>query len=148
MRSRETIFAALFAQLSTASGFAVKSRAARSVEQVSPAEMPALFQQQLHQSAAQTSRQPAKWKLYADVLIYLHEQNLQGTSYTDLVSLLNDQIDAVLAAITPLPGQEQQTLGGVVEDVRVNGELQVFEFRVESGHEMAAVIPLEIYPLM
>ena len=148
MNRREAIFAALFAQLSTATGFATKSRSAKMIDQVAPADRPALFQQQLHQSADQKLRQPTKWKFYADVILYVHEQNLAGTTYTDLVSLLNDQVDAVLAAIAASPATTQQTLGGLVEDVRVQGEVQVTEFRAENGHEMAAVIPLEIYPLI
>jgi hypothetical protein len=149
MNARETIFAALFAQLSTASGFVTTSRAPKLIDQVSPAERPALFQHQLHQSADRKLRQPTKWILRAEVILYVHEQNLTSTpSFTDLVQLLNQQIDAVESAIAPSPATMQQTLGGLVEDVRVQGELEVYEMRVQSGHQMAAIIPLEIYPLI
>ena len=145
MNSRESVFGALFAALATSAGYVTTSRSWRHVDEVAPQEMPALFQVELTETAKQEYRKPVLWHWPVDVIIYAHAMAAEQQNYTDVVSLLNTLIDAALAAIAP-PYDGAQTLGGLVTDVRVNGRLEKFEGRIDSGRRAVAIIPLEIIP--
>lgn len=138
--SRRAIFAALFAQLAAVPGFQTRSRRLKSWSDVAPPDQPALFQVEQTQDAQRTPRMPTKWTLHAELAIYAHEANT--TNGADLSDLLNDLVDGVVAALEPLPGQETQTLGGLVTDVRIDGAIETDEGRL--GQQAVAVIPLLI----
>lgn len=143
MNSRESIFAALFATVSNSPQFTTKSRAVRHWADVAPAEMPALFQEQGKQHAITNRPAPTKWIFYVDVIIYVGETS---TSTTDVATVLNNLVDGVLAAIAPSPATGVQTLGGLVADARVQGEIEIHEGRNDGGRLGVAVIPIEINP--
>lgn len=140
MTSRRAIFAALFAQLATVPGFKTRSRRLRAWGDVPPIEQPALFQVEQTQDAARAPRQPTKWTFHAELAIYAHARNTAPGA--DVVDLLNDLVDGVVAALEPSPGQECQTLGGLVTDLRIDGAVETDEGRLDE--QAVAVIPLLI----
>lgn len=139
MTSRKAIFAALFALARTSAGFVTTSRALKVWDDVAPADQPALYQVEGKQVAVVLPRTPTKWTFHAELVIYTHEQNATGGA--DVVDLLNDLVDAVVAALAPRPG-ESQTLGGLVTDCRIDGSIDTSEGRL--GHQAVAIIPILI----
>lgn len=157
--SREAIFAALFAKVSvamigSAPAFVTTSRTVRTWADVQPQEQPALFQQEGRQPATTLYGQPTKWMFKAELIIYVHKANLPA-GVTDVVTMLNNCIDAVVTAIghdappffqnlapTPAAGH---TSTGIVGDVRIVGEIETDEGRL--GDQAVAIIPIEIQPL-
>lgn len=140
MTSRKAIFAALFALVSAPVGFVTKSRRAESWSGYPAANQPALFQCEGGQDAQRQPRLPTKWTFHAELVLYAHAENVAAGG--DVVDLLNDLVDAVVAAIEPLPGRECQTLGGLVTDVRIDGAIETDEGRL--GQQAVAIIPLII----
>lgn len=145
MNSRESVFGALFTALSNSAGYVTTSRSWRHVDEVAPQEMPALFQVEMPETAKQERGRPTIWHWPVDVFLYAHAQAAEQQSYTDVISLLNNLIDAALAAIAPAY-DGRATLGGLVDDVRVVGTLEKFEGRIDSGRRAVAIIPLVIIP--
>jgi hypothetical protein len=146
VNTRESVFQALFTVLAASAGFVTTSRVWRHIDEVSPLEMPALFQVETPETAVTAYRKPTIWKWGVDVVLYAHAQAAEQQGYTDAMPLLNNLLDAVIAAISPSPASQAQTLGSLVEDVRVNGTIEKFEGRIDSGRRAAAIIPLEIIP--
>lgn len=138
MTSREAIFAALFARVSGASGFVTTSRALKHWNDVKPDQQPALFQLESDQLGESAYRKPTKWTFRAELYVYVHQQNTSG----DVVSLLNTQVDAVVATLEPSPATNDQTLGGLVTDCRIDGAIETSEGRLEK--QAVAIIPLLI----
>lgn len=147
MNAREAVFAALFAKLASAAGIVTASRSWRNIDEVAPSEMPALFQVETPEVAHTEKGKPTIYRWGADVFLYAHAQAAEQQGLPDVMSLINNLTDAVLAAISPSPARLTQTLGGLVTDVRVQGEIEVFEGRIANGaRRAAAFIPLEIIP--
>lgn len=143
MTSRESIFAALFTLLQTATGFNSSSRSIKDFADVAPADQPALFLQEGKQRAETRYRIPTKWTFYADIVLYVNSATPNQSA--DTVTVLNQQIDAVLAVLAPSKVTADVTLGNLVEDVRVNGDVDVYEGRLDAGGRQGiAVIPIEI----
>lgn len=140
MTSRESIFAALFALASNAAGFTTKSRTVKTWADVAPADQPALFQVEGKQHADSRALVGPKWTFHAELIVYAHQQNTVNGA--DLVSVLNAQVDAVVAALAPATGFDAQTLGGRVTDVRIDGDIETSEGRL--GEQAVAIIPLLI----
>ena len=140
MSSRESIFAALFALASGATGFATASRTLKSWDAVLPPDQPALFQLEGKQHAKSAYRVGTVWTFRAELYVYVHIANT--TAGADLVSLLNTQVDAVVAALATPIGLDAQTLGGLVTDVRIDGDVETDEGRL--GPQAVAIIPVLI----
>ena len=140
MNTREAIFAALFARVATAPGFRTTSRTLKSWSEVASPDQPALFQAEGRQTAVSEYRLPTKWTLYAELYLYVH---LATSGQTDVVVALNNQVDAVMTALAR-DATGVQTLGGVVEDCRVQGDIETDEGRL--GAQAVAIIPLVIIP--
>lgn len=146
MNSRESVFTALFAKLAASAGFITTSRVWRHIDELSPLEMPALFQVETPETAKTEYRKPTVFRWGVDVVLYAHAQDAEQQGLTDVMPLLNNLLDAVVSAIAPSPATNDQTLGGLVTDVRVQGTIEKFEGRIDSGRRAAAIIPLEIIP--
>ena len=120
--NREAIYSALFAKLVAAPGLVTTSRKLAHWADVEASAMPALFQAQGNQIAKVQTRQPTLWELNATIWIYV---NTQGSGNPG--SVLNPIVDAITAAMgNPFAGQPQ-TLGGLVEYARIEGELMTSE---------------------
>lgn len=146
MNARETIFAALFAKVATAAGLVTSSRELRLIDELAPAEMPALYQIEGKQAAVTRLRLPTIWHYHAELALYVHAQAAEQQQLPSIVSLLNNMVDAVIATIDRSPATGTQTLGGLVEDVRLSGDIEVIHGRMDDGRRSAAFIPLEIIP--
>jgi hypothetical protein len=138
---REAIYSALFALLSTIPGIVTFSRRVRHWTDVPPVEQPALIQEQFEESARYVGRAfPAKWTLSLNLALYVNVGNDQQAAPSQT---LNPLLDAVLAALLPPPGQEEQTLGGLVSHCRLSGKVLIAEGG-SLGPQAAALIPVEI----
>lgn len=138
MTSREQTFAALFARLASVTAFQTTSRKLLHWDNVSPEQQPAGFQMEGRQMAEGPSLRLTKWTFHAEWYLYAHAQNTSG----DVVALLNQLVDACVAALDPGPAWEKQTLGNLVTDCRISGEIETSEGRL--GDQAVAIIPLLI----
>lgn len=135
--NREAIYAALAAKLASAPGVVTFSRKLKHWNDVSPIEQPALFQAQKSETAARTTGLGPVWSL--EVVLYLYVNTAGDTSPT---VTLNAVLDAILAALAPLPVQEKQTLGGLAHDCRLEGAIETDEGTL--GDQAVAIMHIRI----
>ena len=141
MIAREPIYAALFALVSNAAGFATIDRRLRHWSDVAPAEQPALFQCQTRETAAiRTLGAPIVWTLAAELYLYAHSSD----PYQAPATVLNPLLDAVTAALAPDPTTGIQDLGlpAMVRHVSIAGKIETDEGML--GDQAIAIIPVEI----
>ena len=136
--SRESIYAALFAQLQSMSGLATSSRRLKNIQDMQPEELPAAFQVQEKQPVKYTGSTPAKLTLRASWLLYAYSGDVTVAPSTVLNNLL-DQADALL---TPKNPGLRNTLGGLVEYAAISGDIDIFEGVL--GDRCLAIVPIEI----
>jgi hypothetical protein len=135
--NREAIHAALFALVSSRAGFITTSRRLRHWSDVAPIEQPALFQAQGSEQAQRTTGFAPKWTLEAKLYLYVNTSDALSPAQA-----LNPLLDAVVAALAPLPQQERQTLGGLVHDCRIEGAIETDEGML--GDQAVCIIPIRI----
>lgn len=122
---RETIMQALFTLLSNAYPFKTASRRLVLWEQVPVASRPALF---MFEGCPETY----SWKdgqvsipiitMQADVVVYT-DASSRDPSFVPATQI-NDICDALDAALAPEPAYRRQTLGGLVDLCRIDGEVK------------------------
>lgn len=135
--SREPIDAALFALISASPVWATASR-----RLILPAEtggQPALFLRSdgEHWDQRRTGM-PAIVTLHREAWIYF-QCDPQGDAPS---AVLNSLVDTLIAALQPPPGQEKQTLGGLVTHCWVEGEM-----RSDAGDisgQGVAIVPIKV----
>lgn len=136
--SRESVYAALFAQLKSISGLVVTSRRLKNIQDMQPEQLPAAFQIQEKQPVKYSGSTPSRKVLRASWLLYAHSSDLTVAPSTVLNNLL-DQADAILAPTNP---SVRNTLGGLVEYAAVSGDIEIFEGVL--GDRCIAVVPIEM----
>lgn len=137
--SREAIYSALFAKVGSASGFMTIGRKLQHWADVAPAEQPALFQVQKSEDVKPQTGMPSKVLMHVELYIY----NLSTADpYASPAIGLNKLMDAVTAALSPMGGATEQTLGGLVSYCRINGQINTDEGVL--GDQAVAIIPIEI----
>lgn len=135
---REPIYAALFSLLSRSAGFQTVGRRLQSWDDTP--EQPALFQVQAGEKAEQKiAGGPYRWMLSVRVWIYAKTDGASGTAPS---SALNPLVDAVVAAIGQSPTGERQTLGGLVQNAWIDGDIRIYEGVL--GQQAIAIIPISI----
>jgi len=135
--SREAIYTALFARVSAAADFATATRRVKDYTDVDQATQPAILQVELGEKWAEPGTPPQAVVLRAKLFIYC-----ESNDPTEPVSTqINTLMDAVAAALAPPDIEERQTLGGLVYNVAIAGEITITEGL--SGQSEAA-IPLEL----
>ena len=134
---REPVYQALFDLLSASAGFLTTGRRLQGWEDTP--EQPALFQMQVGEKAEQKALGLTQWKLSVRVWIYARSDEASGTAPS---SVLNPLVDAVCAAVAPVPAGERQTLGGLALNAFVDGEIRTFEGVL--GRQAVAIIPVSI----
>jgi hypothetical protein len=139
MTSREAIFAALFAKATASTGLVTKSRTLKTWADTASAEQPALFQAEGKQAASTHAGLPTKWTFRAELVLYVHASTCNTA---DVVTTLNNEVDAIVAALDRDPATGTQTLGGLVHDCRISGDIETDEGRL--GQQAVAIIPIEI----
>ncbi len=141
MITRETIYAALFAQVSAAADFVTATRRLRHWSDVTPAEQPALFLRQKSEMATvPTLGAPTVWKLAVELYLYAHASD----PYAAPATILNPLIDAVEAALAPLPATGLQDLGlpAMVQHAYIAGRIITDEGVLRD--QAVAIVPVEI----
>lgn len=141
MTPRETIWLALFALLRSTPGVMTSSRRLRMWTDVAAADQPALFLAQKSETAKVQPKLPTVWHLHADIILYGTSGD-QNDGDTSPMAALNPLIDAIIARMMPAGGIEEQTLGGLVERCRVDGEVVIAEG--VQGDQSIVIIPVLI----
>jgi hypothetical protein len=140
--NREPIYAALFALLANAAGFATASRRLRHWSDVAAAEQPALFLAQKSETAEQARGLPTKWTCDVDAYVYCQAPDERTAPTT----ILNPLLDAIEAALAPLAGNDvaanAQTLGGLAYHAWINGKIETDEGAL--GGQSVAIVPIRI----
>ena len=132
---------ALFALVSAIPGIITASRRVLHWTDVPPAQQPALIQEEWEETAHHVGRGfPTKWTLSLNLALYVNVGNDQQAAPS---MVLNPLLDAIVAALEPPAGQEEQTLGGLVSHCRVSGKVVIAEGG-SLGPQAAALIPVEI----
>jgi len=137
--TREQVFAALYAQLQTLPGLATVSRRLVSIEDVPDENFPAAYQMQGNQKLTFQGSTPTLNVWSASWLLYVRQADpAQAPS-----AMLNPLIDAACAVIQPQPAAlAKNTLGGLVEYVAIDGDIEIFEGVL--GDRALAILPLKI----
>ena len=138
---REAVYAALFSLLAATSGIKTSSRRLKMWTEVAPPDQPALFMVQRHESSKVTTRVPTIHELYVDIILYGNNGG-QDQSSTAPMSILNPIVDAIEAKLLPGAGSMDQTLGGLVERCRIDGDIQTDEGAL--GDQAVVIIPVTI----
>lgn len=135
--SREAIYQALFARVSTAADFATATRRIKEYADVDQATQPAILQVELGEKWAEPGTPPQAVVLRAKLFIYC-----ESNDPTEPVSTqINTLMDAVVAALAPPDIEERQTLGGLVYNLSIVGDVTIAEGL--SGQSEVS-IPIEI----
>lgn len=140
--TRKAIFDALYARLGTVPGITTLGRRLRSFDEVQPSEQPALFMQPTTQVVENTPGFPAKWRVNADLALYVHDTSSAGPS-----ERLHELLDAIEAALRATDSEAHgedapTTLGGLVIACQITGPIETDEGAL--GDQAVAIIPLEI----
>ena len=141
MTSRESIYSALFALLAVTPGLNLSSRRLRMWTEVASADQPALFLVQKADSAKIVTKIPTVWTLHADIILYGNNGGQDDRDSAPMTQL-NPIIDAIVAKLLPPADAVEQTLGGLVERCRIEGEIITDEGIL--GDQAVVVIPLTI----
>ncbi len=146
--TREQVMTALFNLLSTSSSYQTASRRLQHWNSmIGSASLPAIFVTQKTENHRKTSDNitPTLRTLQVDVWIYADTGLSQAVApVTDLNNLI-DAIDPRAGGVLKpdLPQQNRQTLGGLVYDCWIDGELMTWPGDID-GSVCAALIPVKI----
>lgn len=141
MKSRESIYSALFALASSNADFATSGRRLKHIDEMQPSEFPAFFQVQVDEEWRQDmGPQPPVGMLHVEWWLYVHDTDT-STAHDEQ---LNPLVDSVLGSVglPPTFNPANQTLSGAVESVRLEGKIEYAEGAM--GNRAFARIPLVI----
>jgi len=139
--SRETIYAALFAQFASLSGINKATRRLQEYSQVGIESEPALFMLQRREIAHKLTGVPTKWTLNVELYIYVNTGN--DLDNTIPAQVINPIMDTLEAALEPSSGTFYQTLGTLgVTEARISGPVEIVEG--VKGAEAEVMIPIEV----
>lgn len=136
--STETVFAALFAKLSSATAFVTSGRRLVNVQDLNPEAFPAAFQVEGKQTWRFSPNSPPVLTLRASWALYTFQTDPAASPSTPI----NLVLDAVRAALMPPAGQVKQSLGGLVEYAAIDGDVEVFEGVL--GERAVALVPITL----
>ena len=139
MTTREAVYSALYAKVSSAAGFVTKSRRAEHWEDVPQGMQPALFMLQRSETPALVAGLNPVWTFTVEFYIYAHTQ---GDQAIVPASIINPLVDAVSNALAPDAVSNKQTLGGLVQHAWIDGSIEVYEGIL--GDQAVAVIPVTL----
>jgi hypothetical protein len=138
---REPIYAALWALLEAAYPWETSSRLLKHWSDIDSRHQPAMFMAQVGEQASTLTNNKTIWRLSVNVYVYANNYDNSGTLPSQQLNLL---LDAITKAIEPdYPDvQWRQTLGGLVEYARIEGEIKTDEGVL--GDQAVAIIPIQI----
>lgn len=146
MATREPIYAALWALVSgdprAQAVFVTMNRYTRHFDNVPSNETPALFLLQQSETWGQTGRGiPAKRTLKCSFLVYTYTGDPTAALPSTAINTLLDVLDDVIAKAD---GSYVQTLGGLVNHVYIEGEIQIAEGLLQSKSIVAVPVTMLI----
>lgn len=135
--NREQIYAAMFSLIGSLAGVQTCSR--KLMHWADVTAFPAVFQAQKTEVAVKAGRGiPTRWTLLCDIYVYVRVEPGQPSS-----PALNAMLDAITMALAPPEViDNKQTLGGLVEDCWIDGQIVTDEGTL--GELAVAVIPVHI----
>lgn len=144
MVSRESIYEALYQKLikiTIPTPFRTTSRRLRHWADVPQADQPALFLAQGAQTATVEQRLPTRWTLGATLYLYA---NTGGDLKQNPMTLLNPILDQIVDNLLPEDAfSGEQTLGGLVERCRIDGEIETDEGTL--GDQAVVIVPIKMF---
>lgn len=144
MRSLEAIYAALFAQAKTvnagATPFTTMSRRWISWDQMTAEQCPAFFQRQPKIPVSGGDRGLSRFSIRVEWYVYLPSDpaDLQTVTATPV----NNYVTALINALLPQLQGQKQTLGGLVENAYIDGDILIDEGLISSP--AVILIPITI----
>lgn len=145
MAVREPIYVALWALFlnhpNLVGQFLTTSRYKRHFDDVDVSEMPALFLTQTGENWVKPGKGiPAKRTLTAMLALYTSTAQPNAILPATLINALMDTVDEVIE--NPGNPSNTQTLGGLVEHVYLEGEVEIYEALLQE--KSIALVPLTI----
>lgn len=139
--TREEIQAALFALTDALQDapFVTRSRVINVEAAVSNVQQPALYQVWIGEDVTQLTGTPPIFKMQVWWILYADRGEYQAGLASEVMAPLIDACDQVL---TPGPGLDAVTLGGIVSYARRDGRVEVSEAPL--GQQVVAVYPISI----
>ena len=143
---REAIAVAVFNLVSVAAGqvanLVTSGRVLKSYTAIDAAQMPALFCVQKHEAQNRSTTQgiPPRRVMFFEVWLYTADP--QADSVVPATQL-NNMIDAIEFALSPDPLQGLNTLGGLVVNAKIEGQIDYFANVTQDGKSIA-IIPVAV----
>lgn len=135
--NREPIYAALWTKLSVGYPWKTASRRLLHWNDVSLQKQPALFMAQAGESARREKGQPTIWTFKVDLYVYVSTAGGLAPG-----PILNPVLDFITNALEPGPVEEKQTLGGLCDFCRIEGDIETYEGTL--GDQEVAMVPVLI----
>jgi hypothetical protein len=138
---RKTISRALFNLLAPAYPFARAAKTAEVPSGVAPIDQPAMFLVKPGENEAEPQALGAKrYEIHYGCLVYLQADAVRGSEdHLDVLDDITDALDKALQA--PFPGSPQ-TLGGLVVQCGIDGEIKIVSSIL--GQMCVLVIPITV----
>ena len=141
MTTRKAAWQALADLLESTAGVVTVSRRFIYWDQLTPSQKPACIIIQDGETHERLKAIPDKRTLYGRILVYTAPET-SPDSTVNPADELNDLLDAIQVSLTPEPFTGVQTLGGLVSNCWIDGEIQL-EAGDADGFGLAA-IPIKI----
>jgi hypothetical protein len=143
--TRESIFEALLTQLATAqiagsAAFVTLSRKFEQWDAVPGVNQPAAYLVKGFEHSSQGTYGETKWRLKALLWVYCQHDPTSDSPGAQL----NNVLDAVEQVLLPPPGFDRQTLGLLVANVYIDGEVIISEGSLPEDLTSVAVLPITI----
>ncbi|MGH8402574.1 MAG: hypothetical protein ACRESO_04095 [Gammaproteobacteria bacterium] len=138
MIAREPIFSALFAKLSALTEFTTTSRRLQSIQDIAIENFPAAYQLQGKQVVHKKVNVPPIYEMEASWILCAFESDQTIAPSTQLNALIDDAV----GALEPDATTNANTLGGLVTQCTIEGDIEVFEGVL--GDRAVAIIPIRI----
>lgn len=136
--TREPIYAALFAKLQAIPGIITCSRRLAHWSDCPDDMQPAIYMAQAgEQVETQVKGMPYKWTLSVKVWVYVRVTDNAAPG-----PVINPILDAIETAFTSSPASGKQTLGGLCDEVIINGQIDTYEGTL--GSQEVALVPLVV----
>lgn len=135
--TREPIYAALFAKLQTIPGIVTSSRRLLHWSDCPDDMQPAIYMTQAGETVeTQIKGAPYKWTMAVKIWVYVRVTDGAAPG-----PVINPILDAIEAVLTPQAGIKQ-TLGGLCDEVIINGQIDTYEGTL--GSQEVALVPITI----
>ncbi len=142
MASREDIYGTLFEKLvalKTVGDIVTASRILVHWDKVPHEQQPAVYQAQINEVFTPVGGQPAKRTLYVNWVVYV----ARGNDPTKVpAEELNNLLDKLEEILKPDVGEDNQSLGGLVNHAWISGNIETDEGTL--GEQAVAIVPIAI----